>query len=401
LDKSNDIYRRMVNGEWRMEIAAAPIPYQFPDPQYLAVQTFGSNVYALDADLGRIWKFVPGAKLPVPYYAGSVVETGVDMVIPMDGIGYGSVIVLTREGQVFKFIGGHVDGAFRSPSNLANITWPVQVFVSGDSVVVVDGDGRSVIGLDAATDQIDWQVTFRFPGMQRLRSVTIADDTLYALAGEMMYIARLSDLTEDCPPVAYDNAFYFFGMDVRTLMPGFELPFAGAILPARPRSYPGARRLYRYGIHYGLDLYHTDVPGLGIGSPILAIADGTVIRADRDFTEMTPLEYQEVISRTELEHQTPPDLFDKLLGRQVHILHGFGVESRYGHLNSVDPGVNKDSTIMQGSLVGSVGVSGTSAGAEGTLEGAHLHLEIWIDGRYLGQGLSLYETMRLWQAVFQ
>ncbi len=397
LDKSDDIYRRTAAGEWRMEIAAAPIPGQYPDPQYLAVQSFGGNVYALDADLSRIWKFMPGATLPTPYYAGNDVSTGVDMVIPASGDANGAVIVLTRAGQARKFAGGQRTGTF----SLERVTWPAQVLAAGERVAVVDGDTRRVIALDAASGQAAWQVTFRFPNMQRLRSAALEGDTLYALAGRTLYVARLSALSGDCPAVAYDNTLYFDGADVRASTAGFKLPFPGAVLPDRPRSYPGARRLYRFGVHYGVDLYGTDVAGLGVGSPVSALAEGAVIRADAGYVEMTREQYDADIKRTEDEHQTPPDLFDKLLGRQVRISHGSGVESRYAHLSAIAPGVSKDSAIKQGKPIGNVGVSGTSAGAYGTEEGAHLHFEIWINGRYLGQGLSLYETMRLWQAVFE
>lgn len=400
LDKSDDIYRRTANGEWRMEIPAEPIPGQYPDPQYLAVQSFGGNIYTLDADLSHVWKFAPGATQPASYYVGGDVADGVDMVIPTSGAGNGAVFVLTREGQAWKFMGGQRDAGFALPSGL-RITWPAQMFTAGGRIAAVDGDQRRVIGLDAASGQAAWQVTFRFPNMRRLRSAAVEGDTLYALAGRTLYAARLSASNGDCPPVSYDDTLYFDGVDVRTVTRGFKLPFPGAALPTRPRSFPGARRLYRYGVHYGVDLYSTDVAGLRVGSPVLAMADGAVVRADASYVEMTRQEYDAVEKRCKEEHQTPPDLFDKLLGRQVHLLHSPGVESHYAHLSAIAPGVSKDAAIQQGKPVGNVGVSGTSSGAYGTEDGAHLHFEIWIKGRYLGRGLSLYETMRLWMAVFE
>lgn len=402
LDKSDDIYRRTTAGEWRMQVVAAPIPNQYPDPQYLAVQAYGDNIYALDADLSRIWKFTPGATLPIAYYVGADVSAGMDLLIPSTGPGNGAVYVLTRQGRIVKFIGGVRDGSFAPPADL-NITWPGQIFASDKYAVVVDSNGRRVIGLDAASGKLEWQLTFRFPNMQRLRSAAIAGDTLYAVAGRKLYIARLSAAGNDCPPVQYDDIVYFGDLDLGMLASTlhFKLPFPGATLPSRPRSYPGARRLYRFGIHEGVDLYSGDVAGLGIGSPVSVIADGIVIRADTDYVEMTPQEYDALIARTEQEHRTPPDLFDKLLGRQVRVSHIYGVESRYAHLSAIEPAIVQDAPITQGSIVGQVGVSGTSAGAYGTEEGAHLHFEIWVNGRYLGQGLSLYETMRLWQEIFR
>jgi len=401
LDKSGDIYRRTVGGEWHTEIAVAPIPGQYPDPQYLAVQVFGGNVYALDADLSRIWKFTPGATLPVPYYMGTDVATGMDMVIPSSGPGNGAVFVLTRASQVIKFLGGRRDGTLSLPAEAGRVAWPAQVLAAGEHIVLVDSDNRRVTALGAASGPVTWQVTFRFPNMQRLRSAAIAGDTLYALGGRMLYAVHLSSLNSNCSPVTYDNTLYFDGLDIRALMPNFKLPFPGATLPMRPRSYPGGRRLYRFGVHYGLDLYGIDVAGLAVGSPVWAIADGTVLRADTDYKEMSPQEYDAAEARAKAEHQTPPDLFDKFLGRQVRISHPGNVESRYAHLSAIAPGVSQDAPIKLGKPVGNVGVSGTNSGAYGSEEGAHLHVEIWINGRYLGQGLSLYETMRLWQALFE
>ena len=179
-----------------------------------------------------------------------------------------------------------------------------------------------------------------------------------------------------------------------------QLPVAEVTLRMRPRSYPGARRLYRQGIHRGLDIYGLEAPGLTIGSPVRAIADGVAVHANSDYVEFTPAEYEAAVSRTEAEHRTPPDLMEQFQGRQVRVDHGDGVQSWYSHLASIAPGLALGDSIAQGDIIGTVGVSGTSSGAYNSSGGAHLHFEIWIDDHYLGHGLSLYETMRIWQAIF-
>jgi murein DD-endopeptidase MepM/ murein hydrolase activator NlpD len=409
LDKSDDIYRYTPGreGEWRMEFAAAPIPGQYPDPQYLALQSVDRDLYALDSDLSRIWRFPPDAKTPATYMSTGRLLTAVDMVFPPAGAEDGTLIVLTRGGDLLKFIHGRPVLGFGAEAGLGDDGWPAQVFAFGAAAVVVDGQSRRLIGVDLANGHVAWTIGLRFPDMQRLRSAAIREGTLYALAGPTLYVADLNQDNSNksgevvCPSVSYDDAYYFDGQDVQALMPDYELPFPGAKLPPRPRSYPGARRLYRYGMHEGVDLYGLDVAGLGIGSPVHAIADGTVIRADVDYVEMTPAEFEAVIARTEKEHRTPPDLTEKLRGQQVHVQHDNGVQSWYAHLSGITPGIVPGHVVEQGDVVGKVGVSGTSSGAYGLRDGAHLHFEIWIDGRYLGQGLSLYETMRLWEAVFE
>ena len=88
------------------------------------------------------------------------------MALPTGGAGRGSFVILTREGDVLKFVDGARDGAFNLPAHLEHITWPAQVFASGDYIVVVDGESRRAIGLDPVGGQMVWQVVFRFPGFQ-------------------------------------------------------------------------------------------------------------------------------------------------------------------------------------------------------------------------------------------
>lgn len=410
LDKSNDIYRYRPAGDagtWRMEFAAAPIPGQYPDPQYLALQSVDGDLYVLDADLSRVWRFSPGDTLPKIYMSTGRLNTAMDMAFPPAGAEEETLVALTRSGHLLKFIHGRPVLGFGEEADLGDDGWPAQVFALGNSIVVADGQSRSLLGIDLDNGRVTWTVGLRFPDMQRLRGAAIDQGMLYALAGPSLYVADLNQDGRDeqgdiaCPPVTYDDAYYFDGQDVQALMPDYGLPFPGAKLPPRPRSYPGARRLYRYGMHEGVDLYSSDVAGLGIGSHVLAIADGTVTRADTDYVEMTPVEFEAVMRRTEEEHRTPPDLTEKLRGQQVHIQHDNGVQSWYAHLSGIPDDVVPGEPMKQGNVVGYVGVSGTSSGAYGLSDGAHLHFEVWINGRYLGQGLSLYETMRLWRAVFE
>ncbi|MBX3001405.1 MAG: LysM peptidoglycan-binding domain-containing protein [Caldilineaceae bacterium] len=400
LDKTNDIYRYSAVRGWQMAYPAAPVPGQYPDPQFLAVQTVDNRVYALDSDLSRIWIFTPGAKLPRAYLIEGRLSSGVDFVLAQNSSGGMSAFVFTREGYLFGIENGWQVRRLEPFSSAAAIDWPSQIFQAGDHLAAVSGDQRSVIGIDPRTGGVAWRIVFRFSAMPRLRSTAILDDTLYGLAGRNLYVAKLSDTSTDCPPVVYDDTFTFHGIGLEGLLPYAQLPFTSATLPMRPRSYPGARRLYRYGIHKGLDLYSTEVAGLSVGSRVRAIADGIVTRIDSDYREFTPAQYEEAIARAEAEHRTPPDVADHLLGRQVRIDHGEDVESWYAHLSAVPTEVGVGDAIAQGDVVGRVGVSGTSAGANGTQAGVHLHFEIWIGDRYLGQGLTLYETMRLWQALF-
>ena len=91
-------------------------------------------------------------------------------------------------------------------------------------------------------------------------------------------------------------------------------------------------------------------PGLDIsadrGSPVHATADGTVVFAGRNGA----------------------------YGNLVRIDHGFGLESRYGHLDKI--GVTVGAVVARGDRIGSVGATGRATAP-------HLHYEVRVNDRLL------------------
>lgn len=399
LDKTNDVYRYSETGDWAMAFPAMQIPDQFPDPQFIAIQASGATVYALDADLSYVWLLDSSQSPPKEYWRNSRLQNARDMLLREGANGELEFFFLLDNGSVARLAQGRYSILYAPPTDSTRRPWPAQLGSAAGDLVAVSAEDRSAAVIDPASGELRGTATFALSGMRRVRTAVFDGASLYAAAGNTLYLADLEQ-SSTCPDADFDNALYFQGADITSQLDGFTVPFVGAVLPDRLRSYPGARRLYRHGVHEGVDLYGTDAPGVGMGSPVLAIADGAIVRADIGYEEMSPAVYEAAIDRTDREHRTPPDLTDAFLGRQVHVQHDDGVVSRYSHLSAVAEGVVEGEGISAGMPVGRVGVSGTSAGAYGTKDGVHLHYEIWIDGRYLGQGLSLYETMRLWQAIF-
>ena len=398
LDKSNDLYRYDAAGQWHVEVAAQQIPGIFPDPQYLALAVYDGVVYILDADLGRIWRVTRDDEWPAAHFLGSEVGVGMDLAMPADATGE-EFFMLARDGSMMTLeLYDGVAGVGRP--DVTPLAWPAQVAVRGTQLMLVDGQRRRVTVHDLPSLATVRTFQFRYPGMPRLRNAALVGSTIFAVGGPYLYAAPFAGLTETCPQVAFDDRVLFQGVDVATLFPQVDLPFAVAELPPRPRSYPGARRLYRHGIHEGLDMYALDVPGLTVGTPVGVIADGTVVRANHDYVEMTPAEYDAAEEQTRLEHQTNDELADAFLGRQVRVEHSATVTSVYAHLSDIAPAIVPGRTVFMRATLGEVGVSGTSAGAYDTNDGVHLHFEIWVDGRYLGEGLSIDETMRIYAALF-
>jgi len=191
------------------------------------------------------------------------------------------------------------------------------------------------------------------------------------------------------------------GADIRGLVESIEseydawrlsdlrMPIVGASLPDLNTLLPGSPRAYRNGVHQGFDMNngHIGVP-TGWSAPVVAAKDGTVIRAALAFTEMTPAEHAQAIAESQAAGTTPPDVLDKLRGRQVWIDHGHGIITRYVHLSGIGAEIIEGKVVRAGDIVGFVGNSGTEAAVNGTRSGAHLHFELRIDGRYFGEGMS-------------
>ena len=116
---------------------------------------------------------------------------------------------------------------------------------------------------------------------------------------------------------------------------GLSAPVAGPITSGFGYRVHPILRFKRF--HRGIDF------GAGSGSPIVAAADGRVVRAG----------------------------WAGGYGRQVRLAHGDGVVTSYSHMSRIvaDPG----SIVRQGQLIGYVGSSGLSTGP-------HLHYEVYRGG---------------------
>ena len=177
-------------------------------------------------------------------------------------------------------------------------------------------------------------------------------------------------------------------------------PIKGMKLPKHSGVYPGARRLYRYGVHEGLDLFN-DRTHIAMNTPVIAAGDGKIVRADANFVDMNKGTFNRVMSDCVNEHRTSDKNEDLFRGCQVWIDHGDNMITRYAHLNKINPKIRLGQTVKAGDLIGFVGVSGTGQNLPGRAKYPHLHFEIWLDGKYLGYGLTPAETVGIFEDVFE
>ena len=129
------------------------------------------------------------------------------------------------------------------------------------------------------------------------------------------------------PPGGKPGYYDEQGRSLRRFFLASPLKFAPRVTSgfSRARFHP-ILRIYRP--HLGVDY------GAPMGSPVVAVANGTVISAG----------------------------FNGQGGRTVHLRHASGYETYYMHLSSIASGVRAGAHVSQGQLIGRVGMSGLASG---------------------------------------
>jgi len=205
---------------------------------------------------------------------------------------------------------------------------------------------RLVMALDLAA-QLRWQVDFTRdldPGDRYailfVRLIDEQGETRYGrVDGVELFLGRehVTAFAFDGPDgrILYfddqgrsvERNFLSSPMDVERVTSGFT----------SARFHPVLRR---WRAHEGIDY------GANTGTPVRAVAEGTVVRAG----------------------------WAGGYGQLVEIRHPDGVVTRYGHLSRIAAGVKAGATVSQGDVVGAVGRTGLATGP-------HLHFELRVHGR--------------------
>ena len=180
-------------------------------------------------------------------------------------------------------------------------------------------------------------------------------------------------------------------------------PIPGATFSMAESQLPGAPRHYRDGIHEGFDFF-SGMSGrpLAEDEPIVAIADGTIIRIDHEYEDQSPEALQFWATQSPAAGFVGQYALDRLRGRQVWIRHAEGHVSRYAHLSMVHPELQLGDAVEQGEAIGLMGNSGVPPTENQPEPPPHLHFELWSpDGTtYLGQDLSPLDSHRLVAELF-
>ncbi len=182
---------------------------------------------------------------------------------------------------------------------------------------------------------------------------------------------------------------------------GFTFPIAGGCLPSRDAVLPNAPRVYRNGVHEGVDLYNGDVcTSITRGLEVMSMYDGVVVRADHDYVDITPQQVTDLAAKTAEQGFTDPETLNIYRGRQVWVDHGNGIATRYAHLEGVADGIEVGVRVEAGEVIAYIGESGTPESVTDPGTEVHLHAEVRIGESFLGADQPPAEVRGLYLHLF-
>jgi len=186
-----------------------------------------------------------------------------------------------------------------------------------------------------------------------------------------------------------------------TVFLGFIYPIEGGCLPQGDQLMPNAPRDYRSGVHEGVDFYGYDnCVSITTETPVLAAKDGTILRVDTAYTDLTPDELDAANQRIAAGEPNAPDILDLFRGRQVWVDHGDGIITRYAHLSGIAPGIAEGQQIAAGTVIAYVGDSGTPESLSNPGQEVHLHWELRAGETFLGAGLPPEDVRAMYERAF-
>jgi murein DD-endopeptidase MepM/ murein hydrolase activator NlpD len=402
LDRAGNLFRYSLDDEsWQVERSVS-MPGASSRQDLISVCTYDDAFYLLDTSVGQIWRHGDEQAQVIPVETD--LRESADFAVGED------IFALTEEGyrgalslQKLSGLPFRPQAGFEPPSDLRD---PSLLFLDldpGGYLYVIDTGYQRLRLLDQENGSLVREYLFAEEGVE-MRSVYVDGGKLYLAGRDVIYVYPPDPVALPMPepttPTIALSSLPPHDPAILELLPPLTLPIDGTMLSDMAFRLPGAPRSYRYGVHEGLDFYWAAGGAVTSDTPVLAVADGEIIRADWEYVAPSAAEMEEMLAYAREVHHTPAGILDVLRGRQIWIDHGEGVVSRYCHLSAVAEGLEVGQRVEQGQIVGYVGNSGTPASYYEQGAEMHLHLEIRIGAGYLGQYLRPIEVKRWLTQVF-
>lgn len=403
LDRAGNVFSYSLDdGSWRLE-RSVNMPGASGRQNVITVSAYGEAFYLLDSNVGEIWRHTGGQ--------AEVISVQTDLRESADLAVGEAIFVLTREGYdgvlTLEKLGGlplTSQYDFTPPSDLSDLSLLFLDQDRGGHLYVIDMGYKRLRLLDQDSGALVREYLFG-DEEEEILSVYGDEGKLYLAGRDVIYLYPPAGVPQATPePIATAitalSSLRPHDAAVLELLPPLKLPIEETAVSDMAFRLPGAPRSYRYGVHEGLDFYWAGGAPVGTNTAVLSVADGEVIRVDRDYVAPSAQEMEEMLAYTRQVYYTPADTLDALRGRQVWIDHGEGLVSRYCHLSAVADGLEVGQRVKQGQIMGYVGNSGTPASYYDQGSELHLHLEIRIGDGYLGQYLRPIDIKRWLEQVF-
>jgi murein DD-endopeptidase MepM/ murein hydrolase activator NlpD len=413
LDKLNNIYAYFPRTKSLETIIKTKFTGVLPDPQFSGI-AFNNMLYILDTAGNQLFYTNNGKNLS-PFFT-SVNMPGLpeardltnSIAFYPDGQG---LYILKRQG----FIDIYHKNNFQKRSK---ITGEYHYGFLGmysepslKNIYLAGGYNGNILALAKKSGEISGSYIIRIKNKYvPVYDLCISGNTMYILAGNylVIYPGFKENQFEKINYLPPKTDLLFKAIDNPDIW-AFKIPLKpeNISLPVHPGFYPGARRLYRYGIHEGIDFFSEPEKKIKIDSrtPVIAAQDGMISRADKNYRDITVSEHDRILKQCAQENETSPQNADKLRGRQVRILHNGNLVTVYAHLSKIAENIKENMYIRQGEIIGYVGNTGTTDGVYHTGKNLHLHFEIHIDDHsadleyYLGKYLTIEETMQIYKRI--
>jgi hypothetical protein len=247
LDKSGDLWDFSCSTlHWSVCRPNKPITGS-PDPDFIDLAATGSGVALLDPERNEIWSFACGKNI-VRWFEEIMpwrVKPGQISVADAINIAFDrDAFVLKRSGAITKY--GGVPGQARAVQKPFSFRRPPGMRPSrlmtgpGVPLYIVERENNRVLAVEKTSGRCS---QFIFPGYSDLRGLQPGSEGFYIIDGSRLVYRSLSKSDPWTRPINRRQ------LDAR--LDGLTLPVTGVRLPRHPGVWPGARRLYRYGVHQG------------------------------------------------------------------------------------------------------------------------------------------------------